>query len=338
MGLTNSLIYIEDIHAFYTQYGSKINKFNFLLGLRLEYTDIEINQQTISDFQSRDFTNLFPTVNLNYEINEKETLSLGYNRRIRRPRGFFLNPFPSRTSATTFFQGNPNINPSLSNGLDLGYLNRISKSVTLNGSVFFRRTEDTFEFIFLDTGDTTLVNGEEEQVLTRTPVNLARNDRIGLEGTLTYSPSKKWRINANINVFNSETVGEFDGIDFGASNFTWTARLNNKFTLPGKIDWQTRVNYRGPSVTAQSRNRGIFSTDFAFSKDILKEKGSLALNIRDIFNSRVRRADVNFPFPGESEFQFRERAINFSFTYRFNQKKKRERQGGFDGGDGDFEG
>lgn len=338
LGLTNSLIYIEDIHAFYTQYGSKINKFNFLLGLRLEYTDIEINQQTISDFQSRDFTNLFPTVNLNYELNEKETVSLGYNRRIRRPRGFFLNPFPSRTSATTFFQGNPNINPSLSNGLDLGYLNRISKSVTLNGSVFFRRTEDTFEFVFLDTGDTTIVNGEEEQVLTRTPVNLSRNDRIGLEGTLTYSPSKKWRINANINVFNSETVGEFDGIDFGASNFTWTARLNNKFTLPGKIDWQTRVNYRGPSVTAQSRNRGIFSTDFAFSKDILKEKGSLALNIRDILNSRVRRADVNFPFPGESEFQFRERSINFSFTYRFNQKKKRERQGGFDGGDGDFEG
>jgi len=338
LGLTNSLIYIEDIHAFYTQYGSKINKFNFLLGLRLEYTDIEINQQTISDFQSRDFTNLFPTVNLNYELNEKETVSLGYNRRIRRPRGFFLNPFPSRTSATTFFQGNPNINPSLSNGLDLGYLNRISKSVTLNGSVFFRRTEDTFEFVFLDTGDTTIVNGEEEQVLTRTPVNLSRNDRIGLEGTLTYSPSKKWRINANINVFNSETVGEFDGIDFGASNFTWTGRLNNKFTLPGKIDWQTRVNYRGPSVTAQSRNRGIFSTDFAFSKDILKEKGSLALNIRDILNSRVRRADVNFPFPGESEFQFRERSINFSFTYRFNQKKKRERQGGFDGGDGDFEG
>lgn len=335
--LTNSLIYKENIHALYTQYGSKINKFNFLLGLRVEYTDIEIDQQTISDFRSRDFTNFFPTVNLNYELNEKETISLGYNRRIRRPRGFFLNPFPSRTSATNFFQGNPNLNPSLSNGIDLGYLNRISKSLTFNGSVFFRRTEDTFVFVFLETGDTTIVNGEEEDVLTRTPVNLSRNDRIGAEGTLTYSPTKKWRINGNVNIFNSETSGEFDGIDFGASNFTWSARLNNKFTLPGSIDWQTRVNYRGPSVNAQSESEGIFSTDLAFSKDVFKDNGSLALNIRDIFNSRVRRADVNFPFPGESEFQFRERSINLSFTYRFNQKKKSERERG-GGGDEEFEG
>ncbi|WP_299682775.1 TonB-dependent receptor [uncultured Dokdonia sp.] len=337
--LTNSLIFKENIHALYTQYGSKINKFNFLLGLRMEYTDIEIDQQTVSDFNSRDFTNFFPTVNLNYELNEKETVSFGYNRRIRRPRGFFLNPFPSRSSATTFFQGNPNLNPSLSNGVDLGYLNKISKSLTLNGSIFFRRTEDTFQFVFLDTGTTTIVNGEEEAVLTRTPINLSRNDRIGVEATLTYSPTKKWRVNANINVFNSETVGEFDGIDFGASNFTWTARLNNKYTLPGRIDWQTRINYRGPSVNAQNENEGIFSADFAFSKDLFKEKASLALNIRDIFNSRVRRATVNFPFPGESEFQFRERSINLSFTYRFNQKKKRERSGrGFGGGEEDFEG
>ena len=340
--LTNSLIYREAIHAFYTQYGSKINKFNFLLGVRVEYTDIEIDQQTISDFNSRDFTNFFPTVNINYELNEKETISLGYNRRIRRPRGFFLNPFPSRTSATNFFQGNPNLNPSLSNGVDLGYLNRISKSFTLNGSVFFRRSEDNFTFVFLETDETVVIGGGDPiPVLNRTPINLARNDRIGAEATLTYSPSKKWRINANVNVFNSETVGEFEGIDFGATNFTWTARLNNKYTLPGKIDWQTRINYRGPSVNAQSRNQGIFSADFAFSKDLFKEKGSLALNIRDIFNSRSRISEVSFPFPGESEFQFRERSISLSFTYRFNQKKRPEREGGRPGGgDGgeDFEG
>ncbi|MFC4635739.1 outer membrane beta-barrel protein [Dokdonia ponticola] len=336
--LSNSLIFNEDIHAFYTQYGTKVNKFNFLVGLRLEYTNIEIEQQTISDFRSRDFTNLFPTLNINYEFNEKETVSLGYNRRIRRPRGFFLNPFPSRTSATTFFQGNPNLNPSLSNGIDISYLNRISKSLTLNGSIFFRRTEDTFEFVFLETDQVAIVNGNEVAVLNRTPINLSRNDRIGIEGTLTYSPTKKWRINANVNVFNSETVGEFEGIDYGASNFTWTARLNNKYTLPWGIDSQTRINYRGPSVNAQSENEGIFSADLAFSKDLFNEKASIALNISDVFNSRIRRSNVNFPFPGESAFQFRERTVNLSFTYRFNQKKKRERQGEFNGGDEEFEG
>jgi len=335
--LTNNLVYKQNIYAAYTQYGSKIRKFNFLVGLRAEYTDIEIDQQTISDFQSRDFTNLFPTLNINYKLNEKENIRFGYNRRIRRPRSFFLNPFPSRTSVTTFFQGNPNLNPSLSNGIDLGYLNKISKSFTFNGSIFFRRSEDNFTFVFLETGQTTIVNGIEEDVLTRTPINLSHNDRLGIEGTLIYSPTKKWKIDANVNIFNSETVGVFEGIDFGASNFTWTARLNNKITLPGKIDWQTRINYRGPSVNAQSRNNDIIFANLAFSKDILKEKGSLALNIRDVFNSRKRIATVSFPFPGESIFQFRERSINFSFTYRFNQKKKRNRQGGL-GRDEEFEG
>ena len=93
-----------------------------------------------------------------------------------------------------------------------------------------------------------------------------------------------------------------------------------------------------PSVTAQSRNQGIFSMDLAFSKDLFKEKASVAFNVRDVFNSRKRISEIAFPFEGRSEFQWRERTYNLSFTFRFNQKKKRERQGGYDGGDEYFEG
>ena len=63
----------------------------------------------------------------------------------------------------------------------------------------------------------------------------------------------------------------------------------------------------------------------------------MAFNVRDVFNSRVRRSDINFPFPGESEFQFRERTFNLAFTYRFNQKKKPQRQGRESGSRDDFE-
>jgi len=337
--LTNNLIYRENINAVYTQWGNKIKKFNYLLGLRVEHTDITVDQRTSNDFSDRDFTNLFPTINLNYEIDKKQTVSLGYNRRIRRARNRFINPFPSRTSATSLFQGNPDINPSLSNGVDLGYLNRLGK-VTLSGSIFFRRSEDIFTFITEETGDTALINGEEVPVVRRTPINLSRNDRIGGEITVTYSPSRKWRLNINGNVFNSETVGIFEGIDFGAEILSWFVRLNNRYTLPGDIDWQTRIFYRGPNENAQSRTRGLFSMDFAFSKDLLKEKASLAFNVSDIFNSRIRRSNINFPFPGESEFQFRQRTFNLSFTYRFNQKKRQERRGrsgGEDDGE-EFEG
>ena len=334
--LSNNLIYKEYVNAVYSQYGSKFEKFSYLIGLRLESTRITIDQVTTNDRQIKSYANLFPTINLGYEMNDKESLTLGYNRRIRRPRSRFINPFPSRSSATNLFQGNPDIDPSISDGFDLGYLNRFGK-LTLNTSVYFQHANDAFSFISQDTEETVDLNGQLVPIIRRTPINLATNDRYGFEFTLTYNPSRKWRINGNFNLFKSITKGDFEGENFDADNTSWFVRFNNKVTLPGEIDWQTRLSYRGPSENAQNKREGIFSTNMAFSKDIFKEKASLAFNISDLFNTRKRKSETFTPtFTGISEFQWRERSFNLSFTYRFNQKKKRQSQrGGNDGGEGE---
>tara|TARA_R110002124_G_scaffold135079_1_gene297888 strand:- start:27698 stop:27949 length:252 start_codon:yes stop_codon:yes gene_type:complete len=82
--------------------------------------------------------------------------------------------------------------------------------------------------------------------------------------------------------------------------------------------------------------------DLAFSKDLFKDRASIAINVNDLLNSRKRMTDINTPtFNAYSEYQRRERALNLAFTYRFNQNKKRERSG-LDSGNGgdnfDFEG
>ena len=159
LGITNPsnvLDYKETINAFYTQYGNKIKKFSFLAGLRYEATRLIINQIETNDFNRNNFDGLFPTLNLNYEISEKESFQLGYNRRIRRPRSSLLNPFPSRSSPTNLFQGNPNLTPSFSNQIDLGYLKRWEK-LTFNGSVYFQRATDVISFITEDTGEDTFL-------------------------------------------------------------------------------------------------------------------------------------------------------------------------------------
>ena len=355
--LTNTLNFDQKVNAVYTQYGNKYKgKFSYLLGLRLEDTRITIEQVTSNDFSKKSFTQLFPTVNLAYEISEDENITFGYNRRIRRPRSRFLNPFPSRSSATNLFQGNPDLDPSTSNQFDLGYLKRLGK-LTLNGSVYFQRAKDAFNFVSLATDDFYIFEINQQvnindpdfdalnaqydliPIIKRTPINLATNDRYGGEITVTYRPNRKWFINGNVNVFQAITRGDFEGQNFDAENFSWFVRLNNKYTLPGEIDWQTRLFYRGPSETAQSRNKGIFSVDLAFSKDIFNDKGSLAFNVSDLFNSRKRMSESFTPtFQGESEFQWRVRTFNVSFTYRFNQKKKRERGNYGGGGDFEFEG
>lgn len=338
--VSNNLIYKEHINAFYSQFGSKIKeKFSFLLGLRLESTRITIDQATNGDFERKNYTELFPTVNLGYEISEDQNITLGYNRRIRRPRSYFINPFPSRSSATNIFQGNPNIDPSFSNGVDLGYLNKLGK-LTLNSSIYFQHATDVFTFISEDTGDTVLIGGTEIPIIRRFPINLATNDRFGFEFTVTYRPSRKWNFNGNFNLFQSETKGDYDGINYDAKNVSWFIRFNNKFTLPGEIDWQTRLFYRGPRETAISKSKGMFSTDLAFSKDLFKDNASLAFNISDVFNTRKRSSETTTEtFYSESEFQWRKRSFNLSFTYRFNQKKNQRRQRGQNGDDDqDFEG
>lgn len=360
--LSNTLDFKQHINAFYSQYGNKLGeKFSYLLGLRYEGTRITIEQLTSGEFDKKEYHQLFPTVNLAYELSETENITLGYNRRVRRPRSRFINPFPSRSSATNLFQGNPDLDPSTSNAFDLGYYKKFGK-LSLTTSVYFQRAKDAFNFVALETDNfyifetnqTVNVNDPDFDqlnedydlvpVIRRTPINLATNDRFGAEFTLMYRPSRKWNLNGNFNLFQSQTRGSFEGQNFDADNLSWFVRLNNKYTLPAEIDWQTRLFYRGPSETAQSRNEGIFSMDLAFSKDLFNDKASIAFNVRDVFNSRKRRSN-NFTntFNNESEFQWRERSFNLSFTYRFNQRPKRERNGrgvgnGNGGEDFDFEG
>ena len=133
------LIYKEHVNALYSQFGKKLDAFSFLLGLRIEVSNIIVDQRTINDYTQKKYTDFFPTVNLSYEFSDTESIILGYSRRISRPRGRYLNPFPSRASVSNFFQGNADLDPSYSNTIDIGYLKRWDK-VTFNSSIYHQRS------------------------------------------------------------------------------------------------------------------------------------------------------------------------------------------------------
>jgi uncharacterized protein (UPF0212 family) len=348
---TNVFNYSKNVNALYTQYGTKFGKFSFLLGLRLENTQLKGNidtpltdEQLFAEFGfpiDTDFDNnylgLFPTVNLIFELGEFENITLGYNRRINRPRGFYINPFPSRSSQTNIFQGNPNLNPAYSSAYDLGYLKRWKK-LTLTSSLYYQYETDAFERVLQGTDQ--FINDIE--IIRTIPINLATNERIGVEAGVLYNPAKWLRLNGSFNFFQFNTEGEFNGKDYGAKNNSWFARFSSKVTLPAKIDWQTNANYRGPEENSQTKSDGIFSLDLAFSKEIFNENATLSLNARDLLNSRKRNSFTETgSFTQESEFQWRQRQITLSLTYRFNQQKneqERRNQNNGNADDGDFEG
>lgn len=344
---SNTLEYIENVNALYTQYGSKINKFSYFFGLRFEDSHIEVNSLSLNDYNTKKYNNLFPSATFNYEFSESNSVSLSYSKRINRPRGRFLNPVSSLSSNINIFQGNPDINPSYTDAIDLGYLKKWKK-LTFNTSAYINVTNDAFQFIRKESG----LFVEGVPVILSTPINLSKEYRTGFEFNLNYTPYKWWRLNGNFNAFRNETQGNYSYVDYVGNtvlqNFdnvalTWFTRISSKITLPYKIDWQTNATYNAPQTNAQGKSLGVASMNLAFSKDILKEKGSISLNVSDVFNSRKRIMETNIPnvVSSYSEMQWRVRQVMLTFTYRFNkQKNEKERQPRREdnGGEGDFMG
>ena len=344
---TNTLEYKEKVNAIYTQYGLKVNKFSALFGLRWEDSNIDINQLATNDFNNKKYNNFFPSAFFTYEISDKSSTSISYSRRIQRPRGRMINPFSNLSSNINIFMGNPDLDPAFTDAIDLGYIKRWDK-LTFNTSLYVNKTSDVFQFARRESGD--FVNGTP--IIISSPINLATEYRTGFEFTLNYSPYKWWKLNGNFNFFRNQTQGNYVYTDFNnveiTQNFdntatSWFTRITSKVTLPYKIDWQTNATYNGPQSNAQGKSLGVFAANLAFSKDVMKDKGTLSFNISDVFNSRKRIMETNLPgiLNSYSEMQWRERQFTLSFTYRFNkQKNEREKQPkrNMNEGEGDFQG
>lgn len=340
--ITNIFDYDENVNAVYTQYGTKFGKFSFLLGLRLEHTqlrgkiDSRLTDQELQDSYGfpidTDFDNnylgLFPTLNLIYNLSgsdtdSEESITFGYNRRINRPRGWFINPFPTRSSRTNVFQGNPNLQPAFASAFDIGYLKRWGE-LTLTTSVYYQYETDSFERVEENTGQQTT---DGIDIIRTIPINLSTNERTGAELGVLFNPYKWLRLNSSFNFFQFVTDGEFNGVDYSAKNTSWFARFSSKVTLPWKIDWQTNAFYRGARQDAQSDTDGIFTVNLAFSKELFDNNATLSFNVRDLFNSRKRNSVTTTEFfRRQSESQWRVRQVNVSFIYRFNQQKQRQRR------------
>jgi outer membrane receptor protein involved in Fe transport len=260
-----------------------------------------------------------------------------------------MNPAVNYSSNINIFQGNPDLDPSLTDKYDIGYIKRWDK-LTFNTSAYFEDTKDVFSFVRSPNGK----NVDGIPVIVSKPINLGKEQKFGFEFTLNYTPFKWWKVNSNFNFFNVQTTGENSYIDADGNTVvqnldnkanSWFARINSKVTLPYKIDWQLTAMYNGEQKTAQGKNLGQFGMNTAFSKDILKDKATVAFNISDVFNSRIMKSYTYLENQNSyGEMQFRKRQFNLSFTYRFN-KAKNERDknatpkndGGGEGG-GEFPG
>lgn len=335
----------QNVLAAYAQYGNAIGeKFQYFAGLRLENSDMKIKNYTSGENISKKYTDLFPTLTLNYKFTDKNEMQLSYSRRIRRPMGFMLMPFFSATDDRNVRKGNPDLDPTYTNSFELSYITSVGK-LMVTPSLFYQRTTD-----MINQFQRKSQNDQGDNIFITKPVNVGDEDRYGLDLTATYKPAKWWNLMFNVNLFGYKRTGYYEEInvekdpvtgvetekvdpqDFSGDGFSSRGRLSSNFTLPADFKIQLAGNYMGSIKTAQQKIEDNLSMDFSLSKDLFKKQATLTLNIRDVFNSRKREmTQYGADYINYESMRWMKRSLNLSFTYRFkktNEKEQRKRPEG----------
>ena len=78
---SNEYAYKEQIHALYADYKLSLTKWTFQAGLRMETTHTDINQKTSQERRKRDYTNLFPSASVRYQLSDKHEFYASYSKK-----------------------------------------------------------------------------------------------------------------------------------------------------------------------------------------------------------------------------------------------------------------
>ena len=152
--------------------------------------------------------------------------------------------------------------------------------------------------------------------------NIASQKNLSLSVSANIPVTKWWRANIYTNVFRNHFKGVVNNGPIDVSGTTGMANFSNSFTF--KKGWGAEVSgfYRTKSIEGTLVANDMGGVNVGFSKQILKKKGSLRLNIRDIFYtqqfsgySKYQNIDVTIKNTRDS------RVANLSFTYRFGKQQ-----------------
>lgn len=311
-GLDNVFVYDENIHGVYGIVGNKTGELQYQAGVRAEWTDVTTTLRETNQKNPRDYVNLFPSVHVTYSLPQENGLQVSYSKRVRRPFYNDLSPYATFSDSRNFNAGNPDLDPEFSNVFELGHIKSFDKG-SFTSSIYYRST----------TGKIDRIRRVDEKgnAITRVE-NLLGEKAYGIEFTSGYSVFKWWKMDFNFNFFHANVDGSNILPLYKTATYSWFARQTSRFTPKKGMDIQWRMNYEAPQKLVQGRRKGIFYADLSFSKDVFKEKGSLNLNILDVFHTRKMRYTVAGPnFLTEAYSSFRPTQINLTFAYRIRQAK-----------------
>ncbi|HEV7330749.1 MAG TPA: outer membrane beta-barrel family protein [Flavisolibacter sp.] len=308
---SNHFLYEENINAAYVNLSGPLSKkWSGQLGLRLENTVAKGAQLTTNETFKRNYTQLFPTAFLQYAANEKNSFVLNYGRRIRRPNYESLNPFIEFLDRYTFQQGNPNLKPQFSHNIELTHSYKGFLNTTLN----YTRTNDIIQQVL-----------EQEEATKTTFVkqmNIANQRQFGLSVSANKSITKWWTNSIYVNVFNNHFEGVVSKEPVSISATTLMLNGTQQFKLSKSFTAEVSGWFRTAGIEGVLQAASVGGLNLGFSQSVLKDKGSIRFNVRDIlytqrFNATAKYANVDAVIRERGD----SRVATIGFTYRFSKGK-----------------
>ncbi|AZS20772.1 TonB-dependent receptor [Caulobacter sp. FWC26] len=208
--LSNRFQYDQAVHAVYATYSRPMGDWTVMPGLRIEEVTVDTNQITSRLKDGYDYLRAYPSLHVQYRVDDLRQVNASYSRRIQRPTAQDLNPYRIYQDPYSYRQGDPRLKPQVTDAFEVAYQVRKGFNYYL-GTLYWREARDGVTDVVRDIGD---------GVLLTTKANLAKSRSGGLElvANARLSPKLSYTISGNTAW---TEIGATD-LGFPEKRSTWT--------------------------------------------------------------------------------------------------------------------
>lgn len=340
--LSNEFSYDQNVTAAYLSYTFQLLK-NYTLkpGLRYEYTTINADFKTDFKAEIPSYGTLVPSINASRKLKNGNLIKLAYNRRIQRPSLRFLNPNIEASNPQQQSQGNPELDPELTDNYELGYSTFI-KGTTLNFTGFYRNTTGSIQSIR---------NVREDGIIFTTFENIGREQALGTNLFFNVNLNNKFSLNGGTDLYYSMLDNGLEDPKFAAKNqgLVVSGRMFGNYSLPK--DWQIQLFTfaRGRRVQLQGNSGGFAAYGLNLNKQFKEKRGSFGIGAENFLKKEfvIRNEIITPSIVQNSTSRIQNLNFKLNFNYRIgkmslDQRPRRRRsisnddlKDGGDGGQGE---
>ena len=170
-------------------------------------------------------------------------------------------------------------------------------------------------------------------LMYQTNFNVAKSTSAGLEITAKNRFFRILDLTTSANFYYYKLNGydfDIDGQTISGESddkFTWNVRMQASIILPFDISFQATGRYRSRQVITQGYTKANYAVDLGVRKSFLNKKLVLAVNCRDLLDSRRRKSyTFSDTFTKYQENWRHGRTVNFSLPWNFGNMKQKNKK------------